>query len=61
MTTPQCDHIDNENDEDEEDHENGENDGKGRKIIEDFALVRIDPKEKLIIMIFPKFEEEKKC
>ena len=35
--------------------------GKERRSWEIVALVRIEPKEKLIIMIFPKFEEEKKC
>ena len=35
--------------------------GKERRSWEIVALVRIEPKEILIIMIFPKFEEEKKC
>ena len=35
--------------------------GKERRSWEIVALVRIEPKEKLIIMIFPKFKEEKRC
>ena len=35
--------------------------GKEGRSWEIVALVRIEPKEKLIIMIFPKFEEENRC
>ena len=35
--------------------------GKERRSWEIVALARFEPKEKLIIMIFPKFEEEKRC
>ena len=35
--------------------------GKERRSWEIVALVRVEPKEKLIIMIFPKFEEETRC